>query len=261
MSSISALLTVYLISVTVTPDSPPEAAQIPSFKTTVHFMRKRFITVIQLHNIPDKHIDLEVTPTHFSLNTFKYSKKFFLKYVSEQQLRLAPHNLNFCLTPLFCRFRYPTKIKVDENDVEVDLSGGVLTVTLKIVQILNEETGKLMAFKGKTKSSGQPSATKKSAPKPESSSEEMDVSEDGAEESEDEQVSEEEEEKPKRKSKAPTTVRPTKPPSSTSSFDFNPLLRTLTTVVATESQRAQDFGRSCRCRREQAHSQVEGRDC
>lgn len=78
---------------------------------------------------------------------------------------------------LFCRFRYPSKIKVDENDVEVNFSSGVLKIELKIIQILDENTGKLMAFKGKTKAAAKAS---KAPVKPEtpSESEESDV-EDG----------------------------------------------------------------------------------
>lgn len=99
---------------------------------------------------------------------------------------------------------------MNEEDVEADFSGGVLTVTLKVVQILDENTGKLLAFKGKKKSSEQPSKSKKAAPKMESSEDAMDVSENGNENSEDEDVDEEsveEDVKPKRKSKAPTSVR------------------------------------------------------
>lgn len=108
-------------------------------------------------------------------------------------------------------------------------------MTLKVVQILHEETGKLMAFKGKTKSSAQASAPKKSAPKAEPTPAEMDISEDGAEESEDEQVSEEVEEKPKRKSKAPTTVRRQIPLYSPFECHSEASLPILTTVIATES--------------------------
>lgn len=154
-----------------------------------------------------------------------------------------------CTDPLIRRFRYPTKMKVDENDVEVDFSGGVLTVTLKVVQIFNETTGKLMAFKGKTKSSEQPSKSKKSASKPESSDEDMDVSEDGAEESEDEQLSEESEEvkeQPKRKAKAPTSVRTLHLPHLSSKSIPSILLTHFLTDHLAESQRIEDFGRSRR---------------
>lgn len=65
---------------TVNPDNPPAGAEIPSFKTKVHFMRKQFVVTIQLHNIPDSKIDLEITPTHFHLNTLKYTKKYHLRY-------------------------------------------------------------------------------------------------------------------------------------------------------------------------------------
>lgn len=195
----------------MTPDSPPEGAENPPFKTKVHFIRKRFIVSIQMHHIPDKFIDLEITPTHLALNTFKYTKKYHLQYVKAISFQVESRKWGELVSDsLFCRFRYPNKIKVDENDVEVDLSGGVLTVTLKIVQILDTNSGKLMAFKGKSKSSAPSSKSQKSAAKAESSESEDQDSEEGDDDDNGDYSEEESEEEvaPKKKSKAPTSVRP-----------------------------------------------------
>lgn len=83
-------------------------------------------------------------------------------------------------------------------------------MTLKIVQILDTNTGKLMAFKGKTKSTpSAPGKQQKSRVPIESSDSEDEPSEEDSEEENGDYSEEESEEKPapKKKSKAPASVR------------------------------------------------------
>jgi DNA polymerase III gamma/tau subunit len=153
-----------MTSVKVTPDAPVAGAIVPAFTTKIHYIKKRISVSIQLHNIPDKHINLEISSTHFHLDTLAFSKKYYL------------------------HFRFPTKIKVDENGIDVDFSSGTLRVEMKITQILDENTGKLMAFKGKTKSTAAPSKASRKPPTPsesEESSEEYEQSGESGEESDD----------------------------------------------------------------------------
>lgn len=70
-----------LISPIVTPETPAPGASVPAFTPKIHFIKKRLSVSIQLHNIPDKHINLDVSATHLHLDTLSFSKKYDLKYV------------------------------------------------------------------------------------------------------------------------------------------------------------------------------------
>lgn len=94
---------------------------------SVHFfihLKKRFLKIqITLHNIPQKHMLLNLETDHFSIDTTSFTKKLFLER------------------------KYPGLVKIDPQNPRAELmKGDVLTVWVPIVSMPKETFDKEMAI-------------------------------------------------------------------------------------------------------------------
>jgi len=119
----------------------PSNTETPPHSIKVRFKLRKLEIVARLQRIPAHTINLVPTMTEFYLDTFKYTKKYYLW------------------------FKYPQNIKVDADDCEVVFEGDYLKVVLPIIEIKDYATGKMMRKKGykdQEESSDKKSQKKKS---------------------------------------------------------------------------------------------------
>lgn len=118
-------------------DVPPNA-EVPAHSVKVRFKLKRIeVSVHLLRTMPVNAISLNPSASEFYMDTFKHTKKYYLRCVrkrSEQQ-----HEI-FDLTPT--RFKYPQGVKVDAEKAEAELLYGILKVTIPVTEIIDKLTGK-----------------------------------------------------------------------------------------------------------------------
>jgi hypothetical protein len=107
--------------------TPAPEGEIPPYTSKVLFNKREIVIRVLLHKVPLKFIQVDPTEDEFILNTFGWSKKYYL------------------------RFPYQDKIKVNPEACEAKLeNNGALVCTFPIVSIKNKETGKIMRKKQKT---------------------------------------------------------------------------------------------------------------
>jgi len=96
----------------------PTNVEVPPHSVKIRFVLKRLeISVHLLRTLPDKLINLNPTDIEFFLDTFKFTKKYYL------------------------RFKYPQGIKVDAEKAQAEFLYGILKVTFPIVEIIDKKTG------------------------------------------------------------------------------------------------------------------------
>eukprot|EP01125_Pyxidicula_operculata_P003774 TRINITY_DN1507_c0_g2_i1.p1 TRINITY_DN1507_c0_g2~~TRINITY_DN1507_c0_g2_i1.p1 ORF type:complete len:335 (-),score=134.93 TRINITY_DN1507_c0_g2_i1:312-1316(-) len=121
----------------------PENRVEPAHSLKIRFKLRKLIIRIHLHRVPDTAINVFATEKEFTLDTFKFTKKFYLK------------------------LQYPRNIQVDPNNSETTFEHGILQITFPITQIKDNETGQVIRKKGakrqKTEST-QPSSTAPGVP-------------------------------------------------------------------------------------------------
>jgi len=62
-------------------DNIPQNAVAPQHSLRIRFKSRKLIVRVTLHKIPEKCIKFEPTSTHFYLDTFKFTKKYYLQCV------------------------------------------------------------------------------------------------------------------------------------------------------------------------------------
>jgi len=102
----------------------PPNTETPNHSFRIRFKSRHIIIRVRLPLVPDKFVNLWPTNTEFYLDTFKYTKKYLL------------------------RFPYPRQIQVNADEAQVEFVGEYLTVTLPILQIRDDFNNKILRKKG-----------------------------------------------------------------------------------------------------------------
>jgi hypothetical protein len=62
-------------------DNVPQNAIAPPHSLRIRYKSRKLVVRVTLHKIPEKCLKFEPTKTNFYLDTFKFTKKYYLQYV------------------------------------------------------------------------------------------------------------------------------------------------------------------------------------